>query len=397
MVDSDSRVPDSQNYRNAQLRASKSNADRSGKIVYSDYAISRWFAVGVDDENNDTLAAHLKPVSVESIERRTGKKPLILVKNNLDQDAAKGCPWSSIAENVLPYLLSSFEKARAKIECRDSKDVKLEMVARFGKILLQGRSKQPCFSILVQELIFSLEGISKDCVSEAALTELKKSFYTSLPSSYSKNIIAEVASKIGVDFADMKDVYHVKLSDSTQPASTISCKCRVELNQVRDMVIDISCLDMNLDLRLMLTQENLNFYDYEMKSIQNLIDSAVLDRDVNGGLRWPSGKASSGNRYNVVGVWHTMTSAYENPSIRLKVRHADRFDFRTAYGEASEEVFLKLKGIVSGLVVSSTCCPFPDFVKRPEQDLETNGIFDLLKDNLSLIWEHFLSCEPFLA
>ncbi|KAE8684069.1 putative MYBputative [Hibiscus syriacus] len=310
--------------RNAQLRASKSNADRSGKIVYSDYAISRWFAVGVDDENNDTLAAHLKPVSVESIERRTGKKPLILVKNNLDQDAAKGCPWSSIAENVLPYLLSSFEKARAKIECRDSKDVKLEMVARFGKILLQGSSS------------FSLEGISKDCVSEAALTELKKSFYTSLPSSYSKNIIAEVASKIGVDFADMKDVYHVKLSDSTQPASTISCKCRVELNQVRDMVIDISCLDMNLDLRLMLTHKRIltSMTEDEMKSIQNLIDSAVLDRDI---------------------------------------------DFRTAYGEASEEVFLKLKGIVSGLVVSSTCCPFPDFVKRPEQDLETMGSLTCLK------------------
>ena len=71
--------------RNVQLRASKSNADRSGKIVYSNYAISRWFAVGLDDGNEDASAAHLKPVSVESVGRKTGEKPVILVKSNLDK------------------------------------------------------------------------------------------------------------------------------------------------------------------------------------------------------------------------------------------------------------------------------------------------------------------------
>ncbi|XP_039022485.1 uncharacterized protein LOC120154948 [Hibiscus syriacus] len=90
--------------RNVQLRASKSNADRSGEFVYSNYAISRWFAVGLDDENHDTLAAHLKPVSVEFIERRTGEKPLILVKNNSDKDESKGIPWLSIAKNVLTVI-----------------------------------------------------------------------------------------------------------------------------------------------------------------------------------------------------------------------------------------------------------------------------------------------------
>ncbi|XP_039006077.1 uncharacterized protein LOC120133583 isoform X1 [Hibiscus syriacus] len=369
--------------RNVQLRASKSNADRSGKIIYSNYAISRWFAVGLDDGNIDISAAHLKPVSVESIERKTGEKPLILVKNNSDTDEAKGSPWSSIAENVLPDILSSFEKARAELECADSKDVKLSMVARVGKILFQGSPS------------VNLESVGKDCISETILRNLRKSFNTSVPASYSENIIAEVASNIKVDFADTKDVYYVRLSDSTQPASTISCKCRlkddkklqiykVELNPVRDMVIDISCLDMNLDLRLLMTHKRIltSMTEDEMQSIQNLIDSAVLDPDVKGGLRWPFGKASSGNRYNVVGVWHTVARAYENSSIRLKVRHADRFDFKTTHGEASEEVSLKLKGIVSGLL---------------EQDVEEDVISDKLKDNLSLIWQHFLSCEPFLT
>ena len=92
-----------------------------------------------------------------------------------------------------------------------------------------------------------------------------------------------------------------------------------------------------------------------MQSIGNLIDSAVLDPDMKGGLRWPLGKASTGNRYSVVGVWHTTATAYQSSSIRLKVRYADRFDFRTGYGETSKEVVLKLKGMVSGLLVSASC------------------------------------------
>ncbi|KAK8589666.1 hypothetical protein V6N13_088492 [Hibiscus sabdariffa] len=368
--------------RNVQLRASRSNADKSGRIIYSNYAISRWFAVGLDDGNGETYAAHLKPVSVESIERKTGEKPVILVKNNLDKDEEKGSPWSSIAENVLPDLLSSFENARAEIELGDSNDVKPILVARFGKILFQGSPSM------------NLESVSKDCVSETTLRKLRKTFYTSIPASYAGNIIAEVALKIGVHFTDVKDVYQVKLSDSTQPDSTISCKCRVKgdkklqlykakLNPVRDMVIDISCLDMDLDLRLALTHKRIltSMTEDEMQSIRNLIDSAVLDPDVKGGLRWPFGKASSGNRYYVVGVWHTVATAYENSSIKLKVRHGDRFDFKTTYGEASKDVVLKLKGIVSGLL----------------EDVETNVISDMLKDKLSLIWQHFLRCKPFLA
>ncbi|XVE90073.1 hypothetical protein DITRI_Ditri20bG0047700 [Diplodiscus trichospermus] len=371
--------------RNVQLRAPKSSADRSGKIIYSNYAISRWFAVGLDDGNWDASVAHLKPVSVESIERKMGEKPVILVKSNLDSEnnEVKGSPWSSVAENVLPNLLSSFEIARAETENEDLKEVKPTLVARFGKILFHGSSS------------VNLESVTKDGVSEMTLRNLKRSFYTSLPASYVGKVMAEVVPKIAVDFEEVKDVYHVKLSDSTQPDSTISCKCtlkddkklqlyKVELNQVRDMVVDISCPDMDLDLRLMLCHKRIltSLTDDEMQSIRNLIDSAVLDPDMKGGLRWPLGKASSGNRYSVVGVWHTTATAYQSSSMRLKVRYADRFDFRTGFGESSKEVVLKLKGMVSELL---------------EHEVETNVISDMLKDKLRMIWQHFLYCEPYLT
>ncbi|PPD94002.1 hypothetical protein GOBAR_DD08965 [Gossypium barbadense] len=318
--------------RNVQLRASNTKADRSGRIIYSNYAISRWFAVGLDDGNGDTSSVHLKPVSVESVERKTGEKPAILVKSNLNKEnnEVKGSPWSSIAENILPDLLSSFEKVRAETECKDLKDVKPVMVARFGKILFQGSPSM------------NLGSVSKSCVTETILSKLRRTFYTSLPAAYTGNIMAEVVSKIGVDFAEVKDVFQVK----------------VELSPVRDMFIDISCLDMGLDLRLALSHKRIltSMTEDEMQSIKNLIDSAVLDPDVKGGLRWPFGKATSGDRYSVVGIWHTMSTAYKNSSIRLKVRYGDRFDFISTYGEDSKDVVLKLKGIVSGLLVRAGCC-----------------------------------------
>ncbi|KAK8634028.1 hypothetical protein V6N13_014857 [Hibiscus sabdariffa] len=328
------------------------------KAVYSNHAISRWFAVGCNNGHGDASSAHLKPVSVESLER-TGKKPLILDKNNLDKYKAQGSPCSTILENVMPELLSSVEKLKSEIEREDLKDVKLAMAARSPSV--------------------NLDNIIKD-----RLGNLRRTFYTNLPASYATNILAEVALKIGVDFADVKHSYQVKLSDSTQPDSTIFCKCRMELNLVRDMVMDISCMDRDLDLRLSLTHKRVvtSLHDDETQCIQNLINSAVLDPDVKGGLRWSFGKASSGSRYNVIGVWHTNSTAYENASIRLKVQHVDRFDFRTTYEEASNEVVLKLKGIASGLL---------------EQDVETNAISGMLQDSLSLIWRHFLQCEPFLS
>ena len=94
--------------------------------------------------------------------------------------------------------------------------------------------------------------------------------------------------------------------------------------------------------------------DEEMNSLKDLINSAVLDSDMKGGLRWPLGEeASSGGRYSVIGVWHTVTKAYESSSFRLKLRDGDAYDFRTGIGETPREIYLKLKRIVTEMQASS--------------------------------------------
>ena len=94
----------------------------------------------------------------------------------------------------------------------------------------------------------------------------------------------------------------------------------------------------------------LNFQDDEMNSIRILINSAIPDPEVKGGLRWPMGKSYSGD-YTIVGVWHNEFKSYKSPSLKLKVRNVDRFIFKTGTGEATIEINLKLRRLVSEIQV----------------------------------------------
>jgi hypothetical protein len=87
-------------------------------------------------------------------------------------------------------------------------------------------------------------------------------------------------------------------------------------------------------------------------ALKSLVSSAVIDPDVKGGLRWPLGKESIGERFSIVGVWHTNYKAFRNETLRLKLRHADRFDHRSSTGEVSNEVTFKLVGMSRRLEVS---------------------------------------------
>ncbi|KAG6738408.1 hypothetical protein POTOM_058024 [Populus tomentosa] len=344
-------TPHPQFQRKMNLRASTSRKDKSGKIVYAEHAISKWFAVGLDDDELFPPYIHLEPISLECVERKIGEKPLVLVNSIVTEEDSKPerngsrSPWEIIAENVQQELLSSFEILKNEMDDQGSEKVKPTLVARLGKFLFHG--KLPELGIEFSNFLkhfrshsMGLESVNKIQVEEAILRQLRRSLHTDIPSSYMENIIDGVVPAIGVDFEEEKEVYTVK----------------VELNQVRQMVIDVSCLDKNLDLRLMLYTSRIltSLTDEEMNSLKDLINSAVLDSDMKGGLRWPLGEeASSGRRYSVIGVWHTVTKAYESSSFRLKLRDGDAYDFRTGIGETPREIYLKLKRIVTEMQASS--------------------------------------------
>ncbi|XP_048424357.1 uncharacterized protein LOC125470036 isoform X1 [Pyrus x bretschneideri] len=367
----------------------KSNVDWTGKIAYADHSTYRWCAVALDEENQFPPSVNLKPICLESSELKVEENRLALINTSLGDEGGElewnslRSPAVSIAENVLEDLVSSFKHVRNEMKCAQLKEGKPTLIARVGKVLFR------------RSALVNMESMRTNLCTEI-LKQWRRSLYTNIPVSYKERIVNEVVPKIGADFEGEKNTYQVKLSDSTRPDATLSCKCRVkkehgklqlykiELNQLRNMVVDISCATKNLDLRLMLCTKRLvtDLTDDEMQSIRDLIDSAIIDPDVKGGLRWPSGKDSSGDKYKVDGVWHLIANTYKNSSFRLKVRHADRFDFRTLSGEATWETSLMLKKVLS---------------KLEEENTEASSVSEILKEDMQLIWDNFLSCGRFLT
>jgi len=312
---------------------------------------------GDGDGGGEEPTLRLESFPCDPIERKTGAKPLALVASAPGQGSTAAAV-TAIAERFLPDLLAAAERAKASYAPNEEELVKLSLVARVGKVLFQSQPNR--------------SPVSLDTLRKAAKSgeygyksQLHKSFYTNVPSEYLDDMEQSVVKRMGLEFDSSKKHYHVKVFDKHQSDSTISCKCtveedgslvihKVEWNQVRHLVEDISCLFKGLDLRLMLcTKRILKTLDSEVENaLKSLVSSAVIDPDVKGGLRWPLGKESIGERFSIVGLWHTNYKAYRNETLRLKLRHADRFDHRSSTGEVSNEVTFKLIGMSRRLEVS---------------------------------------------
>ncbi|XP_059308187.1 uncharacterized protein LOC132059564 [Lycium ferocissimum] len=347
-----------------------------GAFIYAHHAVRKWFPVGFT-LTDDHSQLKLQPLSFEL---KPGD-PLSFV---LSQGCSEGTnelmdePWLFVAKSVMKDLLLSFQHVKREMEQSNMEELKPTLVARFGRILFYSNSAN------------SHESVKSNPLDETTLRQMKKNFYTNVPLSYMEYIRNVAVEKLDLKYMEEKELYYVKLSDNLRSDSTVFCKCtvardqkkiqlyKIEVNPVRNMVADMSCLGKSLDLRLMLQTKKIMMAlsDEEINGIKNLIGSAVLDSEVKGGLRWPFGDDSSGSRYAVIAVWHTTANSYGNSSIRLKLRHADRFDFRSSTGEVSQEASLKMPGIVSQL---------------QKQTIDENLVLKMLEENLKLIWDHCLS------
>ncbi|XP_068657485.1 uncharacterized protein [Aristolochia californica] len=356
------------------------HSSHSGKYAYAPISISRWLPIGLMDDGLCPPSVKLLSIPCEVIGRRSAENPWAFVHDRLSKDenemkrSSIKSPWLSITEEILSDLQTAAQHLRREMDIEDSLLIRPSLVARFGKIFFHGGPS-----------------IEPDNILKSAGNKVH-TFYTSIPDSYVEFVQSVAIPRLAVEFESEKEHYHVKVYDKLRPKSTISCKCTVkkdggglvilvmELNQVRHLVVDVSCLDKDLDVRLMLYTKTLitNLTEEEEQGIRELINSAVIDPDVRGGVRWPLGKQTFLDRFSVVGVWHTKYRAFRSPMMRLKLRNADRFDFRTSMGERAEEVTLKMTGMAKQLLD-----------RKAEESL--NAL--MLKEMLRLIWENFLSCQ----
>ncbi|KAI0515607.1 hypothetical protein KFK09_008272 [Dendrobium nobile] len=369
------------------LGPSRRRKDRhgAGKIVYAADSIFRWWPVGAAPDGDPIPDSfRLEPFDCEIVERRDGEKPLVLVSGgDLEESAAEGHdipPWVSIAERIVPDLITAALGARNELKQDGDEVVKLNFVARPGKNIFLGSSS------------FSIDSIRKAAFTLLnSSNRLPKIFYANVPNAYMENIQTSVAPKIGFTFHSEKEYYHIKVSDKCRPDITIICKCmvtesrqleiyKIQYNLVRYLVADISCLKKELDLRLLLvTKRKMKTIDNEENdAINELVSSAVIDPDVKGGLRWPLGKQSAAERFSVIGAWHCKRVDLKSDSMRLSLMHADRFDFTNSTGEVSTEVTLKMTEITKYLM---------------EGDMETGLLEVMVQELVKLFWDHLLRCN----
>ncbi|XP_072962945.1 uncharacterized protein [Typha angustifolia] len=326
--------------RNHSASSSSSASPQAGKIHYAAHSISRWWSspTGIPE------SFRLEPFSCELIERNSGGKPLILACGGGEAEFGEEgeMPWVEIARRIETDIVAAARRAREEVVDSRGEEVKMSFVARFGKVLFHGDSS------------VCLNSIKKAAsAGEGTKNRVHKTFYTNVSDEYVKDIERLVIKKVGLEFALEKEHYHVKVLDKHQPDSTISCKCTVQKDG------------------------KLKAYKDEVENGMNkLISSAVIDSDVKGGLRWPLGQESATERFNIIGVWHTKYKLFRCQTLKLKVRHADRFDYRTSTGEVANEVTLTPTEIGDQL---------------RSGNLETSNLADMVQAALKMIWGNFLS------
>lgn len=74
-----------------------------------------------------------------------------------------------------------------------------------------------------------LGSVEKNQVDETILRQLKRTIHTNIPSPYMENITNEVVPKVGVDFEEEKEIYHVKVFFFYMPL--LCCTFIIIMNQ----------------------------------------------------------------------------------------------------------------------------------------------------------------------
>ncbi|KAI3862374.1 hypothetical protein MKX03_014392 [Papaver bracteatum] len=362
-------------------------ASFGGRYAYAKSFLSRLCIVDSTEREDQQYSGSitLEHISLESIlYKKHGRTPYVLVSshkktgtNELNKNSSSvENPLISVAEQILPNLLA-FQNKSVEGNSKEFEEGKICFVARFGKVLFHGIP-----SLAVDTLLDKSR-------YEASLSRIFRSFNTNVPRSFTESVLNVVVPGIGVDFDQEKEYYYVRVADKSFPDVSLSCKCtaagvggielqKIETNNVRHVMVDAACVERDLDLRLMLfTRKIITEHAEEAKhDLETLIKSAVVDGNEKGGLRFPLG--NSKGRYRVVGIGHTITRAFKNSSIRVKLHEADRYDFVTSTAEVTNQVVLKMTGISK---------------KLKANNLESDQLEKMLEDNMKLIWNYFLSLE----
>ncbi|KAI3947403.1 hypothetical protein MKW92_049148 [Papaver armeniacum] len=344
---------------------SNDRARKRGIVLNMPNGIFKWFIESDDDDISIRLVLVDGFTCIRS--RFLGRRGF-----------AKNTPWVSITEKIRSELLASFANVRSAMDLGEAGvAIKPTFVARIGRVYL----------LDPPENIIS----SSKSEAETAAAHVKKYFHSKPPDSCMEAILGGVAPKIVADLHQSKEYYLVLVSDKRDPKSGIIIKCqiicgelkiqKIEKNKKTCFLASVTCLDRDADLLLRLAIKRdlttaLKDDSEELKGLKHLVDSAILDGSVQGGLRWPLGKEhSSDGRYSVLKTFHNTVKTFKNSSIKLRLKNKHWFDFCTSDGNVENDLVLDMKGINDMLI---------------DRMLDMEPAIERLQETLKLVWNHLL-------
>ncbi|CAN6447015.1 unnamed protein product [Victoria cruziana] len=270
--------------------------------------------------------------------------------------------WLYIAEKIQSDVFTAFQNVRNLIQDNEHIKLKSSFVARVGKILFHSKES------------ISLEKLKKGFLTEIdRKSGVGKRFSTDVTKKYMNFVENKVIQDTGFTLKAQKDQYHLKIEDKQKPDCIFTCKC--------DINVDGKLQLKKVDLRIILVTKWIveSFTAEEKESIMEVVDSAIIDPSVKGGLRWSLGKDSAGGRFYVLEYFHMLSKSFFGQTVKLKLRIADRF-YLSSHGKISEEVSMKLIGLSKHF-------------KEAGGGGELEAMEECLQDTLKLIWGNFICCK----
>jgi hypothetical protein len=356
----------------------------------------KWFAVD-DDGDTSNLLLNFKPFHGETYEHLRDKKHYTLfanravnegfeVENNLRSSAInEGFPWKKICERFKDNILEKFRDMQSYIEESKPDHVKPTFLIRFGKNLFRGCGLG-CHEIF-----------TKDMLEEAlkAETNFQKSVMKTLDTRIQKNLLEALEEKILEELQtsefEEKENYFIQVEDNLHPDILLRLICvnnsedggqlqlkKIQMEPSACFIADISCVNKLMDLRLTLVSENYSteLSEEETECIVEIVKSACIENGAKGGLHWPLGRRSVGNRFKVHSSWHRKVTTIVGKLWTAKLLHVNRFNFETSFGGVTDEVNLKLTSLTKYL--------------RDQVQLDEENIMNTLEDILKWVWTECL-------
>ncbi|KAG6475794.1 hypothetical protein ZIOFF_065023 [Zingiber officinale] len=342
-------------------------------IAYAAQSASLWCIAGGCPHPDDF---RLEPYPCDVVERQQGYRPLMLTiagDPHSVESEDEPPPWATIVTRIERDLLSSLIRARSELAPR----IKISFVARIGRVSFLGREPSSC-----------LESVRRAAYSESDTRgKVRMFFNTNLQNEHVQEFEQSEMAKLGFDLYSQKECYIIKFN-KTLGGSVITCKCKVaegggleiykiEQNRLRHLVVDVSCVSKDHDLRLMLYSMEVSktLDDAGIDVIKRLISDAIIDPNAKGGLRWSLGKDSVDGTCSITKVWHVKCKNFKSQNMRINFRYADRFRHKISLGEVANEVVFKFPGVSKQL---------------SGDNFEPSSVSAAVQDAVKLIWNHFL-------